>query len=111
VRRGANMMCRCAARLLRKKKFALCPVGCQALSFRKKDAVNAVGRGRRATSGITTRSNTLKERETRAMKEELMLMPTDKESAFLLLFKIKKREAAETTKTREKIGQKQVGKF
>jgi hypothetical protein len=30
---------------------------------------------------------------------------------FFLLFKIKKREAAETTKTREKIGQKQVGKF
>ena len=55
----------------------------------------------------------MKERETRAMKEELMLMPTDKESAsfFLLLFKTKKREAAETTKTREKIGQKQVGKF
>jgi hypothetical protein len=97
------------------KKFALCPVGCQALSFRKKDAVNAVGRGCRATSGITTRSNTLKERETRAMKEELTLMPTDKESApfffLFLLFKTKKREAAETIKTREKIGQKQVGKF
>ena len=54
----------------------------------------------------------MKERETRAMKEELTLMPTDKESApFFLLFKTKKREAAETTKTREKIGQKQVGKF
>lgn len=56
----------------------------------------------------------MKERETRAMKEELTLMPTDKESApffFFLLFKTKKREAAETIKTREKIGQKQVGKF
>jgi len=53
----------------------------------------------------------MKERETRAMKEELTLKTTDKESAFFLLFKTKKREAAETTKTREKIGQKQVGKF